>query len=302
MHRTAETVKCLSTVQPCIKMGELTQDLRAQRDAWDEANERHRGNPLRSVVSVDDLNTMYIDGSQKRLVSRAVRLEPHFTVLDYGCGVGRWTLWFAPEVHRVVGVDLSPKMVEAARRMAGNTGIQNAEHHTIEGMPFPFEDDAFDLVNAVWVLRYIIDDDELARTVEEICRVVRPGGHVTFIEMIAKKEPEFKEHEGVFTGAAVYRRLEQYRSLFEGCGMMMKMSAVSSASPLYWLYALIRDTAKRRSLPDPFSPLAPSIVSASLAAESLTATPMRLLADRGLIRCRHRFLCLQKPGGDRTRS
>jgi len=84
--------------------------------------------------------------------------------------------------------------------------------------------------------------------------------------------------------------------------MMMKMSAVSSASPLYWLYALIRDTAKRRSLPDPFSPLAPSIVSASLAAESLTATPMRLLADRGLIRCRHRFLCLQKPGSDRTRS
>ena len=84
--------------------------------------------------------------------------------------------------------------------------------------------------------------------------------------------------------------------------MMMKMSAVSSASPLYWLYALIRDAAKRRSLPDPFSPLAPSIVSASLATESLTATPMRLLADRGLIRCRHRFLCLQKPGGDRTRS
>jgi len=127
-------------------MGELTQDLRAQRDAWDEANERHHGNPLRSVVSVDDLNTIYIDGSQKRLVSRAVRLEPYFTVLDYGCGVGRWTLWFAPEVHRVVGIDLSPAMVDAARRFASEQGIQNVGF-TVPGDGSQFPDDSFDIVN-----------------------------------------------------------------------------------------------------------------------------------------------------------
>jgi ubiquinone/menaquinone biosynthesis C-methylase UbiE len=248
------------------------------------------------VISVDDLNNAYIDGSQKRLVSRAVRLEPHFSVLDYGCGVGRWTLWFAPQVRRVVGVDLSPKMVEAARQAADETGIRNVEHHPLGGIPLAFEDGAFDLVNAVWVLRYIVDDDELGRTVRELCRVVRPGGYVTLIEMIAKIEPEFKEHEGDFTGAAVYRKLEQYRSLFEGCGMTVQESAVSSASPLYWPYVAARNAVQRRGLPDLLSPLAPAVIASSLSGEGLTAGLMQLLADRGIVRCRHRFLCFKKPG------
>lgn len=283
-------------------MGELTQDLRDQRDAWDEVNARHHYNPLRSVISVDDLNNAYIDGSQKRLVSRAVRLEPHFTVLDYGCGVGRWTLWFARRVHRVVGVDLSPGMVEAARQAADRAGIRNAEHHAVERMPLPFEDDTFDLVNAVWVLRYITDDDELARTVQEICRVTRPGGHVTFIEMLARREPEFKEHEGEFSGAAVYRRGGDYRSLFEGCGMMLKENTVSSASPLYWPFVAVRDAARRRNLPDPFSRLAPSVVSVSLAAEGLTAGLMQALVDRDIVWCKHRFFCFKKPESGEVRA
>ncbi len=258
-------------------------------------NARHRRHPLRAVIGVDDLNNAYIDGSQKRQVSRAVRLEPHFSVLDYGCGVGRWTLWFAPQVRRVVGVDLSPKMVEAARQAAGEAGICNVEHHALDGMPLPFEDGAFDLVNAVWVLRYVVDDDELARTIEELCRVVRPGGYVTLIEMIAKTEPEFKKHEGDFSGAAVYRRLEQYRSLFEGCGMTVQESGVSSASPFYWPYVAARNAVRRRGLPDLLSPLAPLIVSLSLSGEGLTTGPMQFLADRGIVRCRHRFLCFKKP-------
>ena len=266
-----------------------------QRDAWDEVTARHHRHPLRAVIGVDDLNNAYIDGSQKRLVSRAVRLEPHYSVLDYGCGVGRWTLWFAPQVHRVVGVDLSPKMVEAARQAADEAGIQNAEHHALDGMPLAFEDGVFDLVNAVWVLRYIVDADDLARTVEEICRVVRPGGYVTLIEMIARGEPEFKEHEGEFTGAAVYRRLEQYRTLFEGCGVTVQECTVSSASPLYWPYVAVRNIVRHRNLPDPLSPLAPSMVSASLAGECLTTRLMQFLADHDLVRCRHRFLCFKKP-------
>lgn len=137
---------------------------------------QHPHHPLRAVIGADDLNNAYIDGSQKCLVSRGVKLEPHFTVLNYGCGVGRWTLWFARRVKHVAGVDISPKMVAAARQAADEAGIRNAEHTVIGGLPLPFEDGAFDLVNAVWALRYIIDDDELAHTVSELCRVTRPGG------------------------------------------------------------------------------------------------------------------------------
>ncbi|WP_292518212.1 class I SAM-dependent methyltransferase [Methanoculleus sp.] len=247
------------------------------------------------MIGGDDLDHVYIDMSQKRSVSRAVRLEPHSVVLDYGCGVGRWTLWFARQVHHVVGVDISPNMVKAARLAADTAGIHNAEHRVLDGMPLPFEDGAFDLVNAVWVLRYITDDNELARTVHEICRVVRPGGHVTFIERIAREDPEFREHESDFNGPTVYRRWEQYRSLFEGCGMIVKESAISSASPLYWPYAMARDTLRRRGLPDPLSPLTSLITSVSLAGEGLTARLMQSLVDRDIMHCSHRFICFQKP-------
>jgi ubiquinone/menaquinone biosynthesis C-methylase UbiE len=256
---------------------------------------RHIHHPLRAVIGVYDQDNAYIDSSQKRLHSGAVRLEPHFKVLDYGCGVGRWTLWFARQVQHVVGVDISPKMVEAARSAAEEAGISNAEHRVIEGIPLPFEDGAFDLVNAVWVLRYIIDEDELLRTANELCRVVRPGGYVTFIEMIAAEQPEFREQEGEFSGPTVYRRREQYQSLFESCGMMMKESTVSSASPLYWSYVIIRKAAKRLNLPNPLLLLASSIVPASLAGEALTIRPMQFLADHHLVHCRHRFYCFQKP-------
>ncbi|MDD4251555.1 class I SAM-dependent methyltransferase [Methanoculleus horonobensis] len=275
--------------------------MKNQRDAWDEVTSRHIHHPLRAVIGVDDLNNTYIDGSQKRLISRAVALEPSFTVLDYGCGVGRWTLWFARQVHHVVGVDISPKMVETARQEADAAGIQNVEHHTVRKLPLPFENSTFDLVNAVWVLRYITDDDELARTVKEICRVVRPGGHVTFIEKIARRQPVFKEHEGEFSGAAAYRESEQYRTLFEGCGMVMKESGVSSASPLYWPYAFVRDTLKRRGMPDLLSRLAPSIISASITSENLTARMMHFLDDRDIISCSHRFFCFRKPENGNTR-
>jgi ubiquinone/menaquinone biosynthesis C-methylase UbiE len=301
VHCASESTKYSPEIQERIKRGEFTQGSDHQRDAWDEVNVRHLHHPLRAVISVDDQNNAYIDGSQKRLVSRAVRLEPHFVVLDYGCGVGRWTLWFARQVHHVVGVDISPKMVEAARQAADQAGIHNVEHCAITGMPLPFEDGAFDLVNAIWVLRYITDDDELARSVQELCRVIRPGGHLTFVEKIAKKQPEFREHEGEFTGAAAYRRLEQYLSLFEGGGMTTKGSAVSSASPLYWSYVAARNAARRRGLPDPLSLIAPSMVSASLAGERLTTRLMQFLADQDLVRCRHRFLCFKKPEDDGIR-
>ena len=54
----------------------------------------------------------------------------------------------------------------------------NVEHYVIDDLPLPFRDGMFDLVNVVWVLRYITDGDELTRTVQEICRVIRPGGYV----------------------------------------------------------------------------------------------------------------------------
>lgn len=85
--------------------------------------------------------------------------------------------------------------------------------------------------------------------------------------------------------------------------MVTKESEVSSASPpLYWSYVFVCDTVRRWNLPDLLSKLAPpSIVSASIASDDLTARVMHFLNDSGIISCSHHFFCFRKPDDDHTR-
>jgi SAM-dependent methyltransferase len=85
-------------------------------------------------------------------------------VLDAGCGTGELAaLVCAPEV---VGVDLSPAAVEAARSRGVDAQVADVQS-------LPFADGEFDIVLANWMLYHLPD---LERGVTEIARVLRPGG------------------------------------------------------------------------------------------------------------------------------
>lgn len=62
-----------------------------------------------------------------RLLQQKLTLTPEMEVLDVGCGAGAYSLAIAPRVHRTVGVDYSPKMIETAKRCAKDSDIENAE-------------------------------------------------------------------------------------------------------------------------------------------------------------------------------
>lgn len=50
-------------------------------------------------------------------------------VLDLGCGTGRLTLWLAPRVKHVSGLDRDPAAIQEARRLAGAMRLSNVEFH-----------------------------------------------------------------------------------------------------------------------------------------------------------------------------
>jgi SAM-dependent methyltransferase len=50
-------------------------------------------------------------------------------VLDVGCGAGRLTLWLAPRVKHVSGLDRDPAAIRDARRLAGAARLSNVEFH-----------------------------------------------------------------------------------------------------------------------------------------------------------------------------
>jgi SAM-dependent methyltransferase len=93
-------------------------------------------------------------------------------VLDVACGTGNVSLPAAATGADVTGVDISPKLLEDARRNAANAGV---EIEFVEGdaQDMPFEDDSFDVVASTFGCMFAPDH---AKTAAEMVRVLKPGG------------------------------------------------------------------------------------------------------------------------------
>ncbi|HYX88823.1 MAG TPA: class I SAM-dependent methyltransferase [Gaiellaceae bacterium] len=97
----------------------------------------------------------------------AVREARPQHVLEVGCGWGEFAARLRDELRaEVVGVDLSPRMVELARDRGLDARIADVQ-------ALPFADDEFDCVAALWMLYHVPDLD---RALAEVARVLRPGG------------------------------------------------------------------------------------------------------------------------------
>ena len=93
-------------------------------------------------------------------------------VLDVGCNTGYGTLRFVPVAKRVVGVDVSPRAIDAARERAPGG---RPEFVLTGGFDLPFPDGSFDLVTSFQVLEHVPDPIAFLR---ELARVTGPGGTV----------------------------------------------------------------------------------------------------------------------------
>lgn len=130
------------------------------------------------------------------------RVRDEGELLDAGCGAGRIARHLTDRGCRVRGVDLSPRLVAAGRRIHPDLDLSVASLAEL-----PFEDDRFAGVMA-WYSTIHTPDDELPGVLVELVRVLRPGGHL----LVA-----FQAGEGVVDLARSYGRhgpavvLERYR-------------------------------------------------------------------------------------------
>ena len=99
-------------------------------------------------------------------------LSGHEVVADIGCGNGPCLAELARRLHAgpVVGADLSPGMLQAARRRAPEAGLLTADATAL-----PFADAAVDLTLATHMLYHVPEPD---RAVRELRRITRPGGRL----------------------------------------------------------------------------------------------------------------------------
>ena len=95
---------------------------------------------------------------------------PVGVALDAACGTGRHAERLAALGHTVVGIDVSPEMLEIARRK-----VQSATFHQGDLHALPLGDDSVDLVVCGLAVSHVPD---LADVLAELVRVLRPGGHL----------------------------------------------------------------------------------------------------------------------------
>ena len=129
------------------------------------------------------------------------RLRPDAEVLDIGCGTGTITAGLARRAGRVVGLDLSADVVDAARAYADDCGLSNMLFEVGSVYELPWDDASFDVVYAHQVLQHLSDPVGALR---EARRVLRPGG------LVAVRDSDYE----TMVHAPVFPAIDRWRDLY----------------------------------------------------------------------------------------
>jgi ubiquinone/menaquinone biosynthesis methyltransferase len=117
-------------------------------------------------------------GQDRRWKKKLVRLadvQPHHTILDLACGTGDITLMLAKTVTtgRVIGVDITPGMIENARRKKQRLGIGLIDFEVGDITRLDFPENNFDRITVGYGVRNVPD---IAHLLSEVFRMLKPGG------------------------------------------------------------------------------------------------------------------------------
>lgn len=178
----------------------------------------------------------------KRQLLDLLELAPGLSVLDLGCGPGADLAAMAEAVTtsgRIVGVDIDPKMVEAAStRLADHPHV---EVRLGDGHGLPFEDATFDRARTDRALQHVADPSTV---LSELRRVLKPGGLLRIGEpdwdsLVIDGDLEMNRAFNRFTCSTMVRNAtigRQLARLARAAGF--EVEAVHTAAPTFHDFAV----------------------------------------------------------------
>jgi ubiquinone/menaquinone biosynthesis C-methylase UbiE len=215
------------------------------------------------------------DAAALKLIVAAAAPQPDDSLLDVACGGGIVVCAFAPHLRQATGIDMTPAMLDRARRLAAERGIANVAWREGDVASLPWPDASFTIVASRFAVHHFPDP---AAVMREMVRVCAPGGRVVLVDTCASPDP---------AKAAKFNRLETLRDpshvralalaelqdLFRNPGLALPQTS----------FYELRDTVQSllaRSFPNPGDEEKITEIFAASIADDRLGIPVRRAGDR----------------------
>jgi ArsR family transcriptional regulator len=130
-------------------------------------------------------------GDRVHLSALAALADADAVAGDLGCGTGQMSAALAPFVGRVIAVDASAAMLQAAKRRL--SAFDNVDLRRGELEALPIDDRALDVATLMLVLHHVPEPE---RALAEVARVLRPGGRVIVGDMLPHDREGYRQQMG----------------------------------------------------------------------------------------------------------
>ncbi len=121
-------------------------------------------------------------GWRRKAIMQLAAYKPQH-ILDVATGTGDFALLAAHMLKptRLTGIDIAEGMMEIGRQKAAAAGLQDViDFQRQDCQQLTFADDTFDAVTAAFGIRNFASLD---KGLAEMCRVLKPGGHLSIVEL-----------------------------------------------------------------------------------------------------------------------
>ena len=136
-------------------------------------------------------------GSDSEMFPLFGLLDPSATLGDLGAGTGHFAARVAPFVGRVIAVDASEEMLEAAHERLDGTsnldGPPNVDLRCGDLEDLPIDDAELDVAVLLLVLHYLLEPKAVLK---EVGRTLKPGGRVVIVDMRRHSREGYQEEMG----------------------------------------------------------------------------------------------------------
>jgi SAM-dependent methyltransferase len=196
---------------------------------------------------------------------------PGDTVLDVACGGGLVARAFAPHVAHVTGIDVTPAMLDQARKAAAENRLTNTSWDQGDVTVLPYADGSFTIVATRFSFHHFVEPLAVLR---EMVRVCAPGGRIVVADSCPSEDA---------AKAAAFNRLELLRDPSHTRALpLSEMKSVFSAAGLRQpsvQFSELRDVVSNllaRSYPNPGDEAKITDMFCASASDDSLGIPVRL--------------------------